>query len=93
MIEDFADVLGRPWARRVLVTVFLEGAFLYGPFAFIPAHLHLRFGVPLSLAGTLVMLLYGLGGLLFALGSSGSCRASAKSAWRAGAARCSPWRW
>jgi predicted MFS family arabinose efflux permease len=69
MIEDFGDVLGRPWARRVLVTVFLEGAFLYGPFAFIPAHLHLRFGVPLSMAGSLVML-YGLGGLLFALGSA-----------------------
>jgi predicted MFS family arabinose efflux permease len=62
---DFAHVLAQPWARTVLVVVFLEGALLYGPFAFFASHLHARFGVALSLAGALVML-YGLGGLLFA---------------------------
>ena len=67
--DDFGHVLARPWARKVLVTVFLEGAFVYGPFAFIASHLHHRFGVSLSLSGSLVML-YGFGGVLYALSST-----------------------
>ena len=67
--RDFGQVLARPWARQVLVTVFLEGAFLYGPFAFIASHLHHDFGVSLSLAGSLVML-FGFGGVLYALSST-----------------------
>lgn len=63
---DFQHVLAKPWARVVLSTVFLEGLFLYGPFAFIASHLHLRFGLSLSAAGALVML-FGFGGILFAL--------------------------
>jgi predicted MFS family arabinose efflux permease len=66
--RDFGHVLARPWARKVLVTVFLEGAFLYGPFAFIASHLHHDFGVSLSLAGSLVML-FGFGGVLYAVSS------------------------
>ena len=65
MASDFRHVLGKPWARVVLTTVFLEGAFLYGPFAFIASHLHQAFGVTLSVAGSLVML-FGLGGLFYA---------------------------
>ena len=65
MASDFGHVLDKPWARVVLITVFLEGVFLYGPFAFIAAHLHQAFGVSLSMAGSLVML-FGLGGLLYA---------------------------
>ena len=67
--DDFGHVLARPWARMVLVTVFLEGAFLYGPFAFIASHLHHDFGVSLSLAGSLVML-FGFGGVLYAVSSA-----------------------
>ncbi|HKX41521.1 MAG TPA: MFS transporter, partial [Burkholderiaceae bacterium] len=63
--DDFGHVLGHRWARVILVTVFLEGMLLYGPFAFFPAHLHRTFGVALWFAGSLVML-YGFGGLLFA---------------------------
>ena len=66
MASDFKYVLSRPWARVVLATVFLEGAFLFGPFAFIASHLHHGFGVALSMAGSLVML-FGLGGLLYAV--------------------------
>ena len=66
MASDFKHVLSRPWARVVLATVFLEGAFLFGPFAFIASHLHHGFGVALSMAGSLVML-FGLGGLLYAV--------------------------
>ncbi|HJV53992.1 MAG TPA: MFS transporter [Noviherbaspirillum sp.] len=68
VIAEFRQVLARPWARVVLATVFLEGAFLYGAFAFIASHLHRAFGLALTGAGALVML-FGFGGLLFAIGS------------------------
>ena len=67
MLFEFSQVLAVKWARVVLVTVFLEGLFLYGAFAYIVSHLHLVYDVPLSTAGTVVML-FGFGGLLFALG-------------------------
>ena len=68
MVSDFAHVLAVPWARVILLTVFLEGIFLYGPFAFFASHLHQRFGLSLSAAGAVVML-FGAGGFIFALGS------------------------
>ena len=71
--DEFAQVLAVRWARVVLVTVFLEGAFLYGAFAFIATHLHQSFGVALSTAGAVVML-FGIGGLLFALASAALVR-------------------
>lgn len=67
-LDEFGHVFSTPWARVVLLTVFLEGAFLYGAFAFIASHLHRAHGLSLSHAGSLVML-FGLGGLLFAMGS------------------------
>jgi predicted MFS family arabinose efflux permease len=69
MVTEFSQVLAKPWARVVLLTVFLEGAFLYGPFAFIVTHLHQVYGLSLSLAGSMVML-FGFGGLLFAMTAS-----------------------
>ena len=68
MVGEFAQVLAKPWARVVLVTVFLEGGFLYGAFAFIATHLHEAFNLTLAKAGSTVML-FGFGGLLFALAS------------------------
>ena len=65
---DFSYVLKRPWARVVLLTVFLEGAFVYGAFAFIASHLHRVLGMSLSSAGMVIMP-FGLGGLLFAAGA------------------------
>ena len=65
-LREFGAVLALPWARVVLLTVLLEGASLYGPFAFIASHLHLRFGLPLSTVGGLVMG-FAAGGLCFAL--------------------------
>lgn len=64
--REFGAVWAKPWARVVLFTVFCEGASLYGPFAFIATHLHLRFDLSLSSVGALVML-FALGGLCFAL--------------------------
>lgn len=81
-MAEFTEVLRKPWARVVLLTVFLEGAFLYGAFAFIASHLHRVLGMSLSSAGTVVML-FGMGGLVFAgsasrvvaaLGESGLAR-------------------
>jgi predicted MFS family arabinose efflux permease len=69
MFREFGEVLKRPWARVVLATVFLEGAFVFGAFAFIASHLHRVHALSLSAAGTVVML-FGFGGFLFA-GSSG----------------------
>ena len=66
MAAEFRAVLGQPWARVVLLVVFLEGAVVYGPFAFIASHLHQRFDLPLSTVGGLVMA-YAGGGLVFAL--------------------------
>lgn len=68
MVAEFGHVFAAPWARTVLLTVFLEGAFLYGAFAFIASHLHRVRGVSLTTAGALVML-FGFGGLLFAMTS------------------------
>lgn len=73
MVSEFKQVLVRPWARRVLLAVFLEGALLYGAFAFIASHLHHRFGVSLTAAGSMVML-FGLGGFVFAVGSAAMVR-------------------
>jgi predicted MFS family arabinose efflux permease len=57
-------VLRERWARRVLGFAFLEGAFVFGGLAFLPSYLHHRFGLPMSWAGS-VLVLYGLGGLLY----------------------------
>ena len=65
MVSEFGQVLALPWARVILLTVFAEGAFLYGSFAFMVSHLHQLHTLSLSTAGQVVML-YGLGGLLFA---------------------------
>ena len=68
IVADFTHVLSKPWARVVLGTVFLEGAFLYGAFAFIASHLHRVYQLSLSSAGALLVL-FGAGGFLYALGS------------------------
>lgn len=52
------------WARRVLGFAFFEGVFVFGGLAFLPAHLHRQFGLPMSWAGG-VLVFYGLGGLLY----------------------------
>jgi MFS transporter, YNFM family, putative membrane transport protein len=59
-----AAVVRERWARRILGFAFLEGVFVFGGLAFLPSHLHQRFGLPMSWAGG-VLVLYGLGGLLY----------------------------
>lgn len=66
LLGDFGYVLRQRWARVVLVTVFLEGAAMFGPFAFLPTHLHIVYGLSLAAAGGCLML-YGAGGLAFVM--------------------------
>lgn len=82
MVSEFAQVLAVPWARTVLLTVFVEGAAIFGALAFLVTHMHQVHAIPLSTAGQVVML-FGLGGLLYAvnaarlvhrLGEAGLCR-------------------
>jgi len=63
-VSQAAEVLGSPWARRVLAVSFVEGALVFGGLAFVPSMLHTRFQVPLAEAGAVVAL-FGLGGLLY----------------------------
>src|SRR6185295_4796416 len=61
----FGAVLQAPWSRVVLLCVFVEGFLLVGALAFVPTHLHRTYGIPLTLAGFVVML-FGAGGLVYA---------------------------
>ena len=47
----------------------LEGALVYGALAFVPSQLVQRFGLTPASAGA-VMMLFGVGGLLYSLGGS-----------------------
>jgi predicted MFS family arabinose efflux permease len=69
VLARFGAVLRVPWARVVLAAVFLEGVVLFGGVAFIPTHLNAAYGLPLTVAGMMVML-YGAGGMIFAAASS-----------------------
>ena len=64
--KAFSLVVSVPWARVILTSVFIEGALVFGTLAFIPTILHLRLGMSLTAAGSVVML-FGLGGLCFAV--------------------------
>ena len=68
ILTRFVSVLRVPWARVVLTATLLEGVLLFGALAFVPTHLHRAYGIPLTLAGSIVML-YGVGGLVFAASS------------------------
>lgn len=64
-IAQLLSVLRRPWVRVVLAQAAVEGAFLLGGLAFVPAYLHQRFGMSLSAASALVGF-YAVGGLVYA---------------------------
>jgi predicted MFS family arabinose efflux permease len=64
-IADYAAVLSSPWARIVLIAAFIEGATMWGAFAYIGADLRLRFGISLTLVG-LTVACFGVGGLIYA---------------------------
>jgi MFS transporter, YNFM family, putative membrane transport protein len=65
LLSGYAAVLTNPFARMVLIAGFLEGALAWGGFAYIGAHLRLRFGLSFSLIGGIVAC-FGIGGLIYA---------------------------
>ena len=68
LVAQCRSVLAQAWARRVLITVFLEGVALYGPFAFFATHLHVKHDLSLSAAG-LMLMAFAAGGMSYAFGS------------------------
>lgn len=61
-----AKLLGIARVRWVLTVTALEGALAFGPLAFAPSQLIQSFGLSVTMAGA-VMMLYGVGGLAYAL--------------------------
>lgn len=59
-----ASLLAMPRVRGVLAVTAAEGALVFGAMAFMPTHLHQHHGLSVVAAGS-VMMLYGLGGLLY----------------------------
>jgi len=58
-------VVRMPWARVVLVTVFLEGALLFGTLPFAVTHVHRIYGLSITVSGA-VLMLFSLGGAIYA---------------------------
>ncbi len=63
--RQIAAIARAGWPRVIFLTVFIEGVAVFGALAFIPTHLHHRFGISLTLAG-LAPGAFGLGGLGYA---------------------------
>jgi len=64
-VADYVAVLSNPWARFVILAVFIEAAVGWGAFAYVGADLHLRFGLTFGAIG-LIVGTFGVGGLLYA---------------------------
>jgi YNFM family putative membrane transporter len=64
-VADYIIVLTNPWARLVIIAVFIEAAVGWGAFAFVGADLRLRFGLSFTAIG-LIVGTFGIGGLLYA---------------------------
>jgi MFS transporter, YNFM family, putative membrane transport protein len=62
-------VMRRPWVRILLVTVFLEGAVMFGALAYVGADLHDRFGIGLGLVGA-ILASFGAGALVYVLSAA-----------------------
>ena len=64
-VADYAAVLSNPWARFVILAVFIEASAAWGAFAYVGADLHLRFGLSFAAIGMIVGS-FGIGGLIYA---------------------------
>ena len=62
---DYGAVLSNPFARLVIAVAFIENVLVWGAFAYIGAHLRLRFGLSFTLIGMSVGC-FGIGGLIYA---------------------------
>ncbi|MEO8137545.1 MAG: MFS transporter [Betaproteobacteria bacterium] len=62
--RNYATVLGDPWVRTVVLTVFLEGGLFYGAFSYTGAYLKERFDLSYLLIGGLLAG-FGVGGVIY----------------------------
>ena len=65
-VADYKKVLGNGWARLVILSVLIEAMFTFGPFTYVGAHLHARFGVSFAAVG-LIVAAFGIGGLAYSV--------------------------
>jgi predicted MFS family arabinose efflux permease len=66
ILGPLKQVLSTRWAVLVLVIVCIEGIFVFGPLAFVPAFLHERHGIPVSWAG-MISGFFALGAFIYAI--------------------------
>jgi MFS transporter, YNFM family, putative membrane transport protein len=64
-VADYKAVLSNPWARIVILAVFLESFFGWGAFAYVGADLNQRFGLGFTAVG-LIVACFAIGGLVYA---------------------------
>jgi predicted MFS family arabinose efflux permease len=63
-LRPYAELIREPSPRLLIATVFVEGFFFYGGFAFIGAFLKVRFGLSYLAIG-LILANFGIGGLIY----------------------------
>ncbi len=66
LLVQWQKILGITWARRILITVFIEGALVFGPLSLVPTFLHRQGHLSLTKAG-LIMATFGVGGFGYTL--------------------------
>ena len=66
LVAGYRQLFAVPWARFVLLAVFLEAGIFFGGLTYIAADLHGRFGLSFSVAGTVIGC-YGIGSVLYAV--------------------------
>ncbi|MGB6534587.1 MAG: MFS transporter [Xanthobacteraceae bacterium] len=64
-VADYTAVLSTPFARIVIIAAFIENVLVWGPFAYIGAHLRAHFDLSFTLIGLSVGC-FGIGGLVYA---------------------------
>ncbi len=65
----YLRLVGRPWPRTVLLTVFAEGFLFFGALAYVGVALHAAYGLSYTMVGV-TLGAFGLGGVLYALNAS-----------------------
>ncbi len=65
MIASYRALGASPWARFLVLAVFIEGAIFFGGFTYVAANLNARFGLSFSTVGVIVAA-FGVGCILFA---------------------------
>ncbi|MDO9412399.1 MAG: MFS transporter [Pseudolabrys sp.] len=66
MIPSYRKMAASSWCRFLIITVFLEGAIMFGTYTYVGADLHTRFGLSFTAVG-LVVATFGIGSIVYAM--------------------------